>query len=62
MQRTVTIVEKSTGRVIGALPIDLAGQDDQASADQYFTKAYQTAVDFGLITQAEAYKFEFRLE
>ncbi|MBZ9857470.1 hypothetical protein LB566_27160 [Mesorhizobium sp. CA13] len=62
MQRTVTVIEKTTGRVIGALPIDLSNQDHQVSDDQYFDKAFEAAVDSGLITKAEAHGVEFRLE
>ncbi|WP_136619705.1 MULTISPECIES: hypothetical protein [Mesorhizobium] len=62
MQRTVTVIEKATGRVIGALPIDLAGQVHQASDDEYFAKAFEAAVDSGLINEADARLLEFRLE
>ncbi|MER8382596.1 MULTISPECIES: hypothetical protein [unclassified Mesorhizobium] len=62
MQRTVTVIEKITGRVIGAYPIDLSGQDHQTSDDQYFAKAFEAAVDGGLIAEAEAHAVEFRLE
>ncbi|AZV17854.1 hypothetical protein EN904_14225 [Mesorhizobium sp. M7A.F.Ca.CA.001.07.2.1] len=62
MQRTVTVIEKTTGRVIGALPIDLAQQNHEASDDQYFTKAFEAAMDSGLISEADKHAVEFRLE
>ncbi|RUZ76274.1 hypothetical protein EN943_17815 [Mesorhizobium sp. M7A.F.Ca.US.006.01.1.1] len=62
MQRTVTVTEKTTGRVIGALPIDLAQQDHEASDDQYFTKAFEAAMDSGLIREDDKHAVEFRLE
>jgi len=62
MQRTVTFIEKTTGRVIGALPVELAQQDEQASDDQYFAKAFEAALDSGLINSADRYAVEFRLE
>ncbi|MER8385586.1 hypothetical protein NKG60_24210 [Mesorhizobium sp. M1428] len=48
--------------MIGAYPVDLSGQDHQTSDDQYFAKAFEAAVDGGLITEAEAHAVEFRLE
>ncbi|RWM18271.1 MAG: hypothetical protein E5X53_13595 [Mesorhizobium sp.] len=62
MQRTVTVIEKITGRVIGAYSIDLSGQDHQICDDDYFSKAFEAAIDCGLITNAEAYAVEFRLQ
>lgn len=62
MQRTVTFIEKTTGRVIGALPIDLPEKDQKASDDEYFAKAFKDAIDSGLITEADKYAVEFRLE
>lgn len=62
MQRTVTVIEKTTGRVIGALPIDLAEMDEKTSDDEYFAKAFVGAVDSGLITDADKHAVEFRLE
>lgn len=62
MQRTVTVIEKATGRVIGALPIDLTGQVHQASDDEYFAKAFEAAVASGLFDEADARLLEFRLE
>ncbi|WP_245490458.1 hypothetical protein [Mesorhizobium sp. M7A.F.Ca.US.011.01.1.1] len=62
MQRTVTVIEKTTGRVIGALSIDIALQDHEASDDQYLTKAFETAMDSGLISDADKHAVEFRLE
>ncbi|WP_044547248.1 hypothetical protein [Mesorhizobium japonicum] len=62
MQRTVTVIEKATGRVIGALPIDLAGQVHQVADDEYFAKAFEAAIDSGLINKDDARLVEFQLE
>jgi hypothetical protein len=60
--KNVYIIERSTGRIVAAIPIQMAGMSYTPSAQEYQAAAWEAAVDGGRVDPDRVSDYSFKIE
>lgn len=56
----IEIIEQSTGKVIGRYQITIGSLNSEVTEEEYFSEAWQCAVDDKVVEDKEKRKYSFR--